>query len=179
MGSEMCIRDRSLLDRADSLSLNGDRKSLGEAIRIASRISPGRTFYEDAQARIADWEFQLQQLDNPRVDDFPNSLAIEPEPETDSAGNELLQQAQGYAATESPGSLSAAVEVANKISTDSPLRAQAEQSMAAWSEKILTIARTQSNSNLPKAIAIAQQIPPLSPVYDVAQKQIRQWQNRS
>ncbi|PZD72945.1 hypothetical protein C1752_02904 [Acaryochloris thomasi RCC1774] len=173
--SRQASADQSLLDRADSLSLNGDRKSLGEAIQLAQRIVPGRPFYEDAQARVADWEFQLQQLDNPRFEEFPETLA----PEPDNSGKELWQEAQGYASQNSPGGLSAAVEVANRIGPNSPFRAQAEQSMASWSERILTIAQTQANSDLPKAIAIAQQIPALSPVYDVAQKQIRQWQNRS
>jgi hypothetical protein len=175
--SRQASADQSLLDRADSLSLSGDRKSLGEAIRIAQRIAPGRPFYEDAQARVADWQFQLQQLDKPRTEDFPKVPDTTAAPDT--GGKKLWQQAEEYARQGSPGSLSAAIEVANQISVDSPLRVQAEQSMTVWSERILTLAQTQAGSDLPKAIAIAQQIPPLSPVYDAAQRQIRQWQNRS
>lgn len=168
--------DRTLLDRADSLSLNGDRGSLRQAIQIAGQITSGRTLYEDAQARIADWQFQLQQLDQPQqVNELPDTLnAAAPDP----PGKALLRQAQEYASQSSPGSLAAAIDVANQISAGSPLRAQAEQSMTAWSEKILVLAQTQANSDLPKAIAIAQQVPPHSTLYEAAQQQIRQWQER-
>ncbi|MGF1602371.1 MAG: hypothetical protein ACFCU8_10200 [Thermosynechococcaceae cyanobacterium] len=175
--SKQQTADLTLLDRADSLSLNGDRNSLAEAIRIAKQIAPSRVFYEDAQARIADWQFQLQQLNNPQsIEKLPESLDNNV---PDNAAKELWQQAKGYASQGSPGSLATAIDVANQIDLNSPLRVQAEESVSAWSQKILTIARTQANSNISKAIAIARQIPASSPVYNDAQSQIQQWQGRS
>jgi hypothetical protein len=173
--SKQGTADQVLLDRADSLSLSGDRKSLTEAIRLAKQIAPGRIFYEDAQARIADWQFQLQQLNAPQpAEALPESLDV-----PDSEAKSLWQQAQKYASQGSPSSLAAAIDAADQIAPDSPLRVQAEESINAWSQRILTLAQTTSNSNLSQAIEIAQQIPPNSPVYDAAQSQIRQWQERS
>jgi hypothetical protein len=173
--SKQGTADQVMLDRADSLSLSGDRKSLTEAIRLAKQIAPGRIFYEDAQARIADWQFQLQQLNAPQpAEALPESLDV-----PDSEAKSLWQQAQKYASQGSPSSLAAAIDAADQIAPDSPLRVQAEESINAWSQRILTLAQTTSNSNLSQAIEIAQQIPPNSPVYDAAQSQIRQWQERS
>lgn len=54
--SQLAI-DRPILDRARSLAASGD---LSGAIRVASQIGTGRVLSGEAQALIADWEYQLR-----------------------------------------------------------------------------------------------------------------------
>ncbi|WP_416669390.1 hypothetical protein [Egbenema bharatensis] len=75
--------DRPILSRARSLADGGN---LGEAIRIASQISPGRALYREAQAAIAEWQAQLtpprrdrsSETDLPDEPSLPNELNNSP-----------------------------------------------------------------------------------------------------
>ena len=55
--------DQPILDRAEQLAAGGGRTALQAAVAQAQQIRTGRPLYGEAQAKISDWQFQLQQLD--------------------------------------------------------------------------------------------------------------------
>ncbi|GAB4386457.1 MAG: hypothetical protein Kow00121_53090 [Elainellaceae cyanobacterium] len=83
--------DHPILERARALATSGD---LVSAIRVASQIAPGRALSGEAQAAIADWEYQLA----------PPPLEDEDESSDDTS---ILKDDQGIDALggESPNSL--------------------------------------------------------------------------
>lgn len=58
------IKNRSSLDRADSLAMKNDLKSKQAAITEASKINSECALYEKAQEKIQQWKAQIKTLEN-------------------------------------------------------------------------------------------------------------------
>ncbi len=165
------IQDRPLLTQAEQLAIYGDLPSLNSAIRVASRIQPGRSLYSEAQGQIQDWRSQIQaQKDRQRAQQLFES--------TDPQSRQLLQQARREANRGSSQALAAAIAIVNQVSDFSESRIQADQAIDQWSQKLLAMARNRAKSDIPAAIAIAQQIPSFTGAHAEAQFLIQDWRQR-
>ncbi|WP_404790343.1 hypothetical protein [Altericista sp. CCNU0014] len=177
--------DQPILDSADELSMRGDSASLQAAIRKAQQIGSGTPLYAEAQSRIKDWSNQLGRStyrDSDRDtygDTFKTAQSGEPPSTagpTERETRTLLQEAERMAQKSTPAALASAIETASQISARSSLHAEAQQSIAAWGDRMLELAASKANYDLESAIAIAQQIPIAAPAYGAAQQQIQVWQ---
>ena len=175
--------DSPILNQADQLSQGGDRAALVAAIQQAQQIQPGRVLYDAAQARIRDWQTQVQRIDSPvRVAPAPYSLeslpsSQEPVPAANADPNaRVWQQAQSIAAQNTPDALVAAMETASRIPRDSPLHFEASRAMDQWGRQLLQTAQEMASTDREGAIAIAERIPPTSGAYEAAQLQLQRWQ---
>ncbi|MBP0030936.1 hypothetical protein [Roseofilum sp. Guam] len=199
------IEDRPYLNNAQSLAFAGDALSLQSAINEARRIGSGRALYPQAQEKIRLWANQLERLeDRPYLDqarnyanlgDLSGAIAtaskISPGRALSDEANGLiedwrwemrgqdnLQTAQQIAAKGSPEDLVAAINRAEQIPWEHPLRSSAEQEINRWGQELLSLAQARSSYDLPGAIAIAVKIPPSHSLYSSAQSQIRSWEAR-
>jgi len=199
------IEDRPYLNNAQSLAFAGDALSLQSAINEARRIGSGRALYPQAQEKIRLWADQLERLeDRPYLDqarnyanlgDLSGAIAsasqISPGRALSDEANGLiedwrwemrgqdnLQTAQQIAAKGSPEDLVAAINRAEQIPWEHPLRSSAEQEINRWGQELLSLAQARSSYDLPGAIAIAVKIPPSHSLYSSAQSQIRSWEAR-
>lgn len=84
-------QDQVILDEAEALAAGGDRAALQAAIAKAQQIRSGRFLYSDAQVRIADWQYQVQEID---------AYARRNAPPTVQNGNNELQKPENNAAPE-------------------------------------------------------------------------------
>lgn len=199
------IEDRPYLNNAQSLAFAGDALSLQSAINEARRIAPGRALYPQAQEKISQWTDQLERLeDRPYLDEARNyansgdlSLAIATAGQISSGralsdeangliedwrwqlrGQDNLQTAQQIAAKGSPEDLASAINRAEQVPWEHPLRQSAEQEINRWGQQLLNLAQARSSYDLPGAISIAAKIPPSHTLYSSAQSQIRAWETR-
>lgn len=156
------IEDRPYLNRADQLARGGEVEALQAAIDEANRVNRGRALYAEASERIADWQTQIQ-----RIQDQP-----------------LLNQARYLA---NSGNLVAAIDVANQIGTGRALYDEAQAEVSDWTARVqnlqdqpvLELARRFANEgNLVQAISTAEQIGAGRVLYDQAQSEIEQWQGQ-
>ncbi|GAB4378156.1 MAG: hypothetical protein Kow00121_29370 [Elainellaceae cyanobacterium] len=156
------VEDRPYLTQAEQLARAGDVNALEAAISEASRIGRGRALYAEANARIEDWQTQIQQ-----IQDQP-----------------LLNQARYLA---NSGNLIAAIDVANQISSGRALYDEAQTEISNWSNQVqrtqdqplLDLARQFANrGNLARAINTAEQISSGRVLYDEAQSEIASWQGQ-
>jgi hypothetical protein len=165
------IQDQPVLDRAEQLAWSGSANDLQAAIAAASQIGSGRALYGEAQARIQDWQNQLQLLNN-------RQIARQQFVETDSQAQQLLQEAKRMANGGSFQALAAAIEKVNQVSEVSVSRGEADLAIDQWSQAILELARRRAESDPTTAIAIAQQVPSFAGAYAEAQYWIREWQTQ-
>lgn len=142
--------DEPILSNADSLARTGD---LNAAIREARRISKGRALSAQAQAKINDWQGQLQAEQN-------------------------LAAAQQLAATGTPEALLGAIQAAARIPRSSSFRSRARVAMDNWSNQMMEIAQNSATTDVRRAIAIAKAIPASTAAYASAQISIQQWEQQ-
>ncbi|NJN86786.1 MAG: hypothetical protein HC881_11295 [Leptolyngbyaceae cyanobacterium SL_7_1] len=199
------LEDRPYLDRAEQFARNGDVASLQAAIAEASRIAEGRALHADAQRQIRTWTGQIQRLqDQPylaqarqlaEAGDLAGAIATAEQIQSGRAlyndaqadirnwrnqteGQTQLRDAYRAAELGTANSLASAIQLADRVSTDSNARAEADRMINAWSQAMLQIAQTQAQSDdLAGAIATANTIPPRTEAYAAAQLQIQSWQN--
>lgn len=154
------IEDRPYLNRAEQLASSGDIRSLQAAIAEANRIGRGRALYAEAGDRIADWQNQIE-----RIQDQP-----------------ILQQARLMA---NSGNLADAINIAEQIASGRALYEDAQAEIQTWTAQIQRIQdqplldlarRYASQGDLIQAINIAQQIASGRVLYDEAQTDIQSWQ---
>jgi hypothetical protein len=198
------IEDRPFLDRAEQMALLEDINSLQAAIAEASQIRRGRALYPEARRRVNNWTAKVQRIqDQPFLDQARDlaqtgdlAAAINAAQPIASSGRALSGEAQAaiddwqgqirakenwsrareMASVGTPNALVEAIRLADKISSRSILRLDANVGIDQWSQQLLDIARSQSNTNLNQAIETAQLIPRSSSVYSTAQEQIKTWQ---
>jgi hypothetical protein len=197
--------DQPYLDQADQLSQGGDITSLQAAIDQANRIGAGRSLSAEARRRVEDWTAQIQNIqDRPYLDrarqtadggNLPDAIALAQqiqsgrslyrEAQTDIRrwrdriqSQTQLQQAYQAAAANTPTSLVSAIRVAQQISSDSSLRAEADRMISRWSQSLLTFAQAQAEVDLNGAIATAESIPPRTDAYAAAQLQLQSWRQQ-
>lgn len=204
-GKVESIEDQPILDQADQLATGGDSASLQAAIDQASRIGDGRVLSSDARRRIREWTAQVQQIQDQPILDRARQLAdagsLQEAIDTAEqirSGRSLyseaqtslrswrtrlqnqaqLQQAYAAAASDTAAGWTAAIQFAQQISADSPLRSEADRLIDQWSQSLLQYAIAQSQYDLGGAIATADRIPARADVYNAAQAQIQEWRQR-
>ncbi|PSB31570.1 chromosome segregation ATPase [Chlorogloea sp. CCALA 695] len=197
------IEDRPYLNRAEELASGEDVGSLQAAINEASQISKGRSLYSEARRKIRDWRQLIEQVeDRPLLEEARSlasrgnlPLAIETagqiktgrslSSEARSAINDWegqinarvnWQQARQIAVQGTPEALVRAIRVANRIPNSSPLRYDANLTIAEWSNRILSIAQDRGQSDIPGAIEVAKLVPLGTEAYPGAQDQIATWE---
>lgn len=198
-------QDRPILDIANQLARSSSPESLEAAISQARKIGSGRALYEEAQAKIDEWNRQIQeQQDRPIIDNARQLAAMGQysdainRAERIMAGRALYDEAQDsieawkgeirsrqnledayrYAGSATPETLSSAIRAANQVSDTSRLRSEADSMINQWSDQILSIAQQQATYDPQGAIDIARKIPSYSGVYSAAQVQITLWQRQ-
>lgn len=144
------IQDQPILDRARQLANQGNWE---EAIATAQQITAGRSLYADAQAEVSAWQSRIQ-------------------------GQSQLQQAYEMAGNGSVAGLSAAIQLANQVPSDSRSRPEADQMIYTWSYQLLNAAEAQALVDPAAAIAIAEGIPPRTEAYAIAQLRIQTWRQQ-
>lgn len=145
------LEDTPILQQAQGLAENGNYQ---EAIQLASRITRGRVLYREAQRYIRRWQREI-------------------------SAQEDLRLAYSIAQNNEPQSLLQAIEIAQRIPSNTSVASESRQAIEIWSEEILNNARRlaegYSLSALEKAIAIAKTIPPGTNAYVNAQQLIENW----
>ncbi|MGF1458694.1 MAG: hypothetical protein ACFBSG_06665 [Leptolyngbyaceae cyanobacterium] len=197
------IEDQPILDRAKLTAIAGDRSSLQAAVAEAQQISTRSALYDDAQALIADWRWQIQRMDNQPIltearqladtgrinqaievaSRIPANQAIYDEAQTaiadwqsEQQGRQSYQQALAIAEIGTVAALIEAIALAQGVpqsSADWPL---AQQAANQWSWDVMGIAESAAFSSPSSAIAIAQQIPLGTAAYPEAQRRLQEWQ---
>ncbi len=142
------IEDRPLIEQARQLAASGD---LTSAIAMASRISPSRSLYQEAQGDLVIWRDQQQ-------------------------SQTLMQEANNIARAGTADALASAISTANQISSSSSQHKNALQQINRWSWDLLNMADSEAHTNLERAIRLAEQVPSQSNAYDTAQSRIEVWQ---
>ncbi|MCS6942404.1 MAG: hypothetical protein NZ901_07020 [Geminocystis sp.] len=145
------LEDIPILQQAQALA---ESNRYQEAIQLASRITRGRALYRDAQRYIRRWRREI-------------------------SAQEDLRLAYSIAQNNDPQSLLQAIEIAQKIPSNTSVASESRQAIEIWSEEILNnarrVAESYSLSALEKAIAIANTIPPGTSAYVNAQQLIENW----
>lgn len=197
------IEDRPVIDRAKLTALGGDRASLEVAIAEAQSIPPSSALYDEAQDLVADWRWQVQQIDNRPVlaqaqeladtgqlsqaiavasrippdqalyDEAQNAIA---DWETRQQGRESYQDAISTAQSGSVEGLSSAISLAQSVPENSPDWTLAQQAANQWSWDLLNLAESAAFQDVNQAIDIASQVPPRTEAFAQAQLRIREWQ---
>ncbi|UKO98048.1 chromosome segregation ATPase [Nostoc sp. UHCC 0870] len=203
-GQVETIEDRPYLDRAEQIAFLGDINSLQAAIAEASQIRQGRALYPEARRRIRTWVGRVQRIqDQPLLDQARDlaqtgdlGAAINAARPLASSGRSLSgeaqtaiedwqgqirarenwSQAKAVAQTGTPEALVEAIRIADKVSSRSILRMDANIGIDQWSQQILDIARTQGSADIAKGIDIARLVPRGTSAYSAAQEQIKTWQ---
>ena len=197
------IEDRPYLNRAEELASGEDVGSLQAAINEASQISKGRSLYSEARRKIRAWRQLIERVeDRPLLEEARSlantgnlPLAIKTagqiktgrslSGEARSAINDWegqinarvnWQQARQIAVQGTPESLVRAIRVANRIPNSSPLRYDANLTIAEWSNRILSIAQERGQSDIRGAIEVAKLVPLGTEAYPGAQDQIATWE---
>ena len=197
------IEDQPFLDRAEVLASRGDRAGLESAIAEAQTIPSNSTLYDTAQGAIADWRWQIQEMDNGpllaqaqqfaevgRLADaiavasqIPQNQALYEEAQVAITDWQTEQQAsrsyQEALLVSQPGTVTAlatAISLAQTIPENSDDWAAAQQAMNRWSWVLLEMAEDAASRDVSRAIEIAEQIPPRTEAYAEAQLRLREWQ---
>lgn len=153
------VQDSPNLVLARQLAATGSPAALRQAIAYAGQVPPGRPLYGDARGAIAQWNRQIQ--------------LVEDEP--------ILKQAQAFASQQK---LPEAIQVASRIRPGRVLYKEAQTAISNWVAEI-QIAEDQpllnraydlaAQGNLTTAINLANRINPGRALYGQAQSAIATW----
>jgi hypothetical protein len=157
------LKQQTQLQWAKAIGSFPHPSTLSIAIATAKQIPSTSSESPAAQSEIADWNRQIETIDN-RVT--------------------LAKARQLLSGGESLANLKAAVKLAGRITPDRPIGKEASQEVAQWTVKIQTIedqpivARAQALANkgkLSEAVQVANQIAPGRALYAQAQSHVRYW----
>jgi hypothetical protein len=109
------IEDRPILESAIAVARTGN---LAQAVEIASRIAPGRSLYQNAQAEIRYWQIELQEIADRRTLDRAISIYRQ-------------------------GKISMAIDLAATIGRRSPIYNDARSYVSDW--RLLLMPRSSRN----------------------------------
>ncbi|MDB9529212.1 hypothetical protein PN498_24685 [Oscillatoria sp. CS-180] len=198
------IEDRPIIDRAKVTALVGDRASLQAAITEAQNVPSNSALRGEAEELVADWRWQLQQMDNQplltqarqlaedgQLDQaisvasrIPPGQALHDEAQSAIADWESTQQEQEMyqtalvtAQSGSVDGLVSAIALAQSVPQSSSDWTLAQQAANQWSWNLLDVAESAAAQDVAEAISIASQIPPRTEAYAEAQLRIREWQD--
>lgn len=159
------LQDLKQLQFATVIADLGQKPTLQQAITEASQIGPERQRYGQAQAMIANWLHQIEQ-----IEDRP-----------------YLWRAQQFAATNTVPDLQLAIAQAQVIPNHRSLWAEVQTQVVAWQQQIERIedqpifdkAQTLAKANkLDEAIAVIAEIRPNRALYEQAQGAITLWREK-
>ncbi|MDJ0517283.1 MAG: hypothetical protein QNJ74_13885 [Trichodesmium sp. MO_231.B1] len=142
-------QDQPILDNAQLLALSGNTE---QAIATAKKIQPGRILYNQALAKIQEWQSQQE-------------------------AKRSLENARQAAVAATADAYAKAITLAQQVPTSSSRQLEASQLINQWSQQILSIAMDVVNRDVARAISIARKIPRNSLAYNSAQSQISLWQS--
>ncbi len=198
------VEDQPYLERAERLAAGHSIGDLQSAIAEASQIEQGRALYNEAQAKIGEWQSEIQQVqDQPYLDqarlladqgDLPGAIAIAEQIQsgrslygeaqadidiwqTQIEGQTRMREAYNTASLGTSAALISAIQTADQIPMANPSREEADRMINSWSWDVLDIARMQAAANVLTAIATAQSIPPQTEAYAAAQLEIQTWED--
>lgn len=182
-------------------SLAGQTAAFANAIAIAQAIPPSDPTYADAQTSIERWQMTTLDLAQAQAaqQDYQGAIAsVQALLPTDNADVEaeaqsllvswevaaknqaILAKAQSLARPDQASSLNDAIGTALTIPSGQPFYAEAQQSIAQWSQGILKLATTRAEAqDYGLAVQTAQLVPPGTVAYDGAQAAIAQWQEQA
>ncbi len=155
----LVAEDRPFLVLARRLAATATVESLDRAIAVARQVQLGRPLRIEAQTLIAQWNLQIQVIEDQPVLDQARSLARQ-------------------------GDLSGAIAAAEKIQSGRALYNEAQADIDAWVYEIRLVedraifreAQALANQGrLSDAIVVASDIGPGRPLYGEAQASIGQW----
>lgn len=153
------IADRPVLRRADYLAKVGSIPALQQAIAEATQIQPGRALRADAQARVANWQQEIQEIEDRPIIDEAVALAEKDKLKDAIAAAQKVQPNRAlYARAQTlikdwtrtiqiredqpifneakdlayEGSLTAAIETASQIGAGRALYPEAQRAIALW-----------------------------------------------
>ncbi|HEY9738078.1 MAG TPA: hypothetical protein V6D06_17420 [Trichocoleus sp.] len=155
------IADRPILRRSDQLAKAGTIPALQQAIAEARQIPQGRALRLDAQTRIAEWQREIQVIeDRPIIDE---AIAL--------AAKDKLEDA---------------ITSAQRVKPDRALYARAQTLIEDWTrtlqiredQPILNKAKDLAyQGSLSAAISVASQIGPGRALYPEAKRAIKLWED--
>ncbi|MGL5064023.1 MAG: caspase family protein [Microcoleus sp.] len=191
---------REVWAEAKALLRNTSASSFNRAVSKARTIPPTDPVYPQAQEDIERWSLAILDIANGRAarGDFQgavgaarlmpdaNKEVLNQSKEAIAQWQQLAKQQQANAAVLAAAkgevkrgvasSYSQAIQKASTIGPNQPLHAEAQQSIANWSESILKIAQLRASSGkLKEAVAAASLVPADTQSYDRAQKAISEW----
>ncbi|MBF2035800.1 MAG: chromosome segregation ATPase [Leptolyngbyaceae cyanobacterium T60_A2020_046] len=198
------IEDGPYLDQAQALASAGDRAALTAAIETASNIPSSSAIYEEARELIADWRWQIQQMNNEPIlararqlaaagnlsdavavaTQIPSGQAYYDEAQTAIAQwrgevrGQNLTQAYQRAQAGNVSALVDAIAIAQGIPQSSSNWQEAQRAINQWSWDILRIAEAEAAVDLNSAIAVADRVPQRTEAYASAQLKLQEWRDR-
>ncbi|MBD1876100.1 hypothetical protein H6F75_21690 [Nodosilinea sp. FACHB-131] len=156
------LTDLRQLKFSDMVARLGQRTTYEWAIRQAQRVETGRPRRIQGQTLIAQWQFNLQ-----RIEDRP-----------------ILLEARSLARPGTIAALQTAIAKASEIELGRALRVEAQSLVAEWQQEIQVIedrplldaaVALANQDKLPEAIAEANKIKPDRALYSRAQGLIQEW----
>ncbi|MEQ8540776.1 MAG: hypothetical protein RIB93_25390 [Coleofasciculus sp. D1-CHI-01] len=156
------IDDRNTLRTAQQLATGGTIDQLNAAVTQARKIEPGQPLRPEAQSAIAQWNRQIETLEDQPILDLARAFAQRRD-------------------------LIAAISTANQIRPGRMLYAEAQSAIAQWVAQIQTAqdrpileaaAALAAQGRFDAAIATAAQIPPERALYQQAQAAIALWKSQ-
>ncbi|MDE5090324.1 MAG: hypothetical protein O4750_00610 [Trichodesmium sp. St18_bin3_1_1] len=143
------FQDQPIIAQAELLASSG---KIEQAITKAQEIKSGRILYNQARAKIQQWQAQQE-------------TKIK------------LENARQAAQTATTDAYVTAIGLAQQVPTSSSRQLEASQLINQWSQQILLIAMEVVKQDVPRAISIARKIPTSTLAYNSAQSQISIWQS--
>lgn len=156
------LQDQVKLNYAAVVASFEQRMGLQIAINQAKKVAPGRPQRVFAQTLIAQWQKEIQQIED----------------------RNNLTEAQQLAESGTIEPLKVAVEMASRIQLGQPLRLSAQGAIARWNRQIQTLEDRPileladtfaQRQDWMEAISTAQQIRPDRALYSESQRSIAQW----
>ncbi|MCL1466616.1 caspase family protein [Argonema galeatum] len=195
--------NKERLDKAQILLQNNQVSQYSQAIALAGQIKSGQPLYDQAQDSIERWSQIILDTAQGRANqgNFSGALAAanlvpkDPQPiyaqaqksikqwnavaKKQQANKTLLQTAKGLIKPEQASSYNKAIDIARKIPAGQPLYAEAQKSIAQWSQTILQLAQKRaSEGNFIVAIDTASLVPKNTPAYPKSRLAIAQWKRQ-
>lgn len=191
--------DQPLLDQADQLAASGNFTDLQAAVNLLQQIREGRALHSEARSRVQGWTRQIQEAqDRPILEQARQQAALGNIPEairiarsispgralydqaqdeiqawqTQTEGENRLQQAIQTANIGTPPMLLEAIRIASRVPSGSTARLEADNLINRWSVEVLRAAQAQASFDPAGAIALLESIPASTAAYAEAQQQL-------
>ena len=191
------------LDKAKQLLQNNQVSRYAQAIALAGQVKKGDPLYNESQESIERWSQIILDTAQGRAKQGNISGAIaaaklipqdpqpiyaegqklikqlEPIAKKQQANKTLLLAARGLIRPDQASSYNKAIDAARKIQPGQPFYAEAQKSIAQWSQSILTLAQKRASAgDFTGAIDTASLVPKGTPAYPKAKQAIAEWKKQ-